>query len=256
MIAKTLAALAFGVAAMAFAGSAQAVTFAEYAADNSDANLVWTQSSDMLSGSLSTTGVGASANTFFSFLTPALASLSNLPAKFTLSATAPASDAAVTGGGEVIEPDLSGTFSFTYTGATPLVVGMHTYTTGANLLSGTFSGAAMVGPANGSTGSLQDAIFSGGTVTFSSDIASFSTTGDKALSLEMTSVLPFFGALSGDSLSSFTSVSTGSFAADIATGGGGGGIPEPMAWAMMVLGFGAIGCNARRQRRLANLASA
>jgi hypothetical protein len=114
----------------------------------------------------------------------------------------------------------------------------------------------MVGPANGSTGSLQDAIFSGGTVTFTSDITSFATTGDKGLSLEMTSVLPFFGALTGDSLSSFTSVSTGSFASDIASGGGGGGVPEPMTWALMLVGFGSIGWNARRRRRLSIQANA
>jgi hypothetical protein len=170
---------------------------------------------------------------------------------FTLSATGPASNPAVTGAGQVAEQNLSGAFSFTYTGSTPLTVGSHTYATGANLLSGTFSGATLVGPANGSTSSFQDAIFSGGTVTYASDIASFASTGDKGLSLSLTSVLPFFGANPGDSLNSFTAVSTGSFASDLASTGGGSGTPEPVTWALMLVGFGGIGTAIRRQRRKA-----
>jgi hypothetical protein len=211
---------------------------------------------DQASGSLSTTGVGASADTVFSFLAPNLSSLSDLSALFTLSATAPASDPAVSGAGQVAEQNLSGKFSFTYTGSTPLTVGGHTYMTGANLLSGTFSGATLVGPANGSTSSFQDAIFSGGTVTFASDIAQFATTGDKGMSLSLTSALPFFGATPGDSLGSFSAVSTGSFASDLATNGGGGGVPEPITWALMLVGFGGIGTAIRRDRRKARLAAA
>jgi len=239
----------FGVAsALAISTSAQAMTFADYSATSSDANISWTQSTSLTSGVLSTTGVGASAATYFSFLTPALSSLADLPALFTLSASAPASDPAQTGLGQIAEQNLSGTFSFIYTGSAPLVVGTHTYTTGANLLTGTFTGAEIIGPDFGSTGSVQDAIFSGGTVSFTSAIASFSPIGDKALSVELTSVLPFLSANPTNALSSFTAVSTGSFASDLATGGG-AGIPEPVTWATMLLGFGGIGLAARRARR-------
>jgi hypothetical protein len=251
---KINVAMALGFAACICGGSAQATTFADYGAVNDGANLTWTQSADMASGALSTTGVGASADTAFSFLTPDLSSLTNLPALFTLTASAPASDPAVTGVGQVAEQNLSGTFSFVYTGSTPLTVGTHTFATGADLLSGTFSGATLVGPANGSTSSFQDAVFSGGTVSFTSDIASFSITGDKGMSLSLTSVLPFFGASTGDSLGSFSAVSTGSFASDIASSGGGGGVPEPVTWALMLGGFGGIGMAIRRQRRQAALA--
>jgi hypothetical protein len=247
----TVAAMALGFAACICGGSAQATTFADYGAVNDGANLSWTQSTDMASGALSTTGVGASADTEFSFLTADLASLSNLPALFTLTATAPLSDPAVTGVGQVAEQNLSGSFSFVYTGSTPLIVGSHTFTSGANLLSGTFSGATLVGPSNGSTSSFQDAIFSGGTVTFSSDVTSFAATGDKGLSLSLTSALPFFGASPGDSVGSFSAVSTGSFASDLASSGGGGGVPEPVTWALMLAGFGGIGAAIRRQRRQA-----
>jgi hypothetical protein len=33
------------------------------------------------------------------------------------------------------------------------------------------------------------------------------------------------------------------------TGGGGGGVPEPAAWGLMILGFGGIGAALRMQRR-------
>jgi hypothetical protein len=239
--------LALSLAASLSVAAAHAVTFAEYGAVDSNANLEWTLSNSAAGGTLSTTGAGASANTVFTFLTPALSSLADLPARFTLSATA-ASDT-VMAGGQVIEPDFSGTFSFTYTGATPLTVGGHSYTTGANLLSGTFSGAALVGPASGSTAGFQDSSLSGGSVTYTSAIAPISATGDKGLSLELTSVLPLFGAGSGNALGSFTGVSTGSFASDIASNGGGGGIPEPATWAVMLAGFGGIGAAIRSRRR-------
>jgi hypothetical protein len=248
----TIATMAAGLAATAFAGSAGAVTFADYGAASSDANLTWTQSSNTLSGALSTTGVSGGAQTVFSFLTPTLSSLSNLPALFTLTATAPASDPAVSGVGQIAEQNLSGSFSFIYDGTTTLTVGSKTFAPGANLLSGTFAGATLVGPANGSTSSFQDAIFSGGTVSFSSDLASFSPTGDKGLSLALTSVLPFFGVTTpGTALNSFSAVSTGSFAADLAGGGGAGGVPEPVTWAIMLLGFGGVGASLRRERHRA-----
>jgi len=241
----------FGVAsALAISASAHAMTFADYSATSSDPNISWTQSTSLTSGVLSTTGVGASADTDFSFLTPALSALSDLPALFTLSASGSAVDPAQTGFGQVAEQNLSGSFSFIYTGSAPLVVGTHTYLTGANLLSGAFTGAEIIGPNFGSTGSVQDAIFSGGTVSFTSDIAQFSPIGDKALSVELTSVLPFLTAAQNDALSSFTAVSTGSFASDIAAGGGGGGgVPEPVTWATMLLGFFGIGLASRRARR-------
>ena len=237
-------------AALGAAASAHATTFADYSAASSDANVAWTQSADLASGSLATTGMAGSADTVFSFLSGPLSALTDLQALLTLSASAPASDPAVFAGGQLIEPNLSGSFSFIYEGAAPLHVGTHTYLTGANLLSGTFSGAEIIGPANGSTGSVQDAVMSGGTVNFTSDFTSFSPIGDKGVSVEMTSVLPSLSALAGSSLSSFSAVSTGSFAATL-VGGGGGGVPEPATWAMMFLGFGGVGVLARRARRLA-----
>jgi len=242
---KILATLATGVAFGLGAASAQATTFAEYSATTSAANLEWTQSLSGTGGTLTSTGVGGSADTIFSYLMPGL---SSLPALFTLTAApATADDPAGTAFGDVFQQNLSGAFSFIYTGSTPFVVGAHTYDTGANLLSGTFSGAEIVGPNFGSTASVQDAVLSGGTVNYTSDVIAFASTGDKGVSLELTSALPFFGATPGNSLSSFTAVSTGSFSADINSIGG-AGVPEPATWAAMLVGFGALGAVARRNR--------
>jgi hypothetical protein len=249
---RTTIALALSVsAALGVAASAHATTFADYSAASSDPNVAWTQSANLTSGTLATSGMSGSADTVFSFLSAPLSALSDLQALFTLNASGSANDPAIIAGTQVTEPDLSGSFSFIYEGAAPLHVGTNTYMTGANLLSGTFSGADIVGTLGGSTGSVQDAVMSGGTVNFTSDFTSFSPIGDKGVSVEMTSVLPSLNALLGDSLSSFSAVSTGSFAATLVGGGGGGGVPEPATWAMMFLGFGGIGVLARRARRLA-----
>src|SRR5580700_248410 len=97
MKSTSVAIIAFGVAAALCSVSAQAMTFADYSASSSNPNLAWTQSASLTSGGIATTGVGASADTFFSFLSPTLASLSDLPALFTLSATGPDNNPAVTG---------------------------------------------------------------------------------------------------------------------------------------------------------------
>ena len=257
MKAGKLGAILLGAAVGLYVLPAQAMTFADYsAASSSIPNLGWTQSLSLTSGTLSTIGTGA--DTYFSFLAPPFAALVNLPAVFTLSASGPASNPVnpiLLAGGVAAEQNLTGAFNFTYTGSTPLVVGANTYTTGATLLHGTFSGAQILGVNFGSTTSFQDAILSGGSVTFTSDIVGFSAVGDKGLSLELTSVLPFYGALPGQSLLTFTGVSTGSFASDLSSGGGGGGVPEPGVWAMMMVGLAGIGAAVRRRKRQVAIAS-
>lgn len=255
---RNIGSILFGAAVGLYVLPAQAMTFADYSATSSSIpNISWTQSPSLTGGTLSTIGTGA--NTYFSFLAPPYAALVNLPALFTLSASGPASNPVnpvLLGGGVAAEQNLSGSFDFTYTGSTPLVVGSHTYTTGATLLHGTFSGAEILGLNFGSTTSFQDAILSGGSVTFTSAIVGFSAVGDKGLSLELTSVLPFYGASPGQSLFSFTGVSTGSFASDLSSGGGGGGVPEPGVWALMFAGLTGIGAAIRRRKGQVAIAAA
>lgn len=71
----------------------------------------------------------------------------------------------------------------------------------------------------------------------------------------------FFGfqATGGDTISSISFDTNGSGVADlrqVRLGGITGAVPEPATWAMMLLGFGAIGFASRRQRKLQALKSA
>ncbi|MHB8529924.1 MAG: PEPxxWA-CTERM sorting domain-containing protein [Caulobacteraceae bacterium] len=244
----TLATAALGaVSLLALAAPAQAVTFADYSATNSNANLQWTKTTKT-TGSLSTTGVGDTASVYFSFLNPVLASLKNIAATFTLSASS--NTAAFTDtSGDIVQPGLGGTFSFVYSGLAPLTVGGHTYTTGTDLLSGDFSGAEIVG--SGSVGVAKDSILSGGNVTFTTGIdasqLAFSNAAgsDKGFSLELTSATPLF-ARSGKVMRTFSANSTGGFSA-LLTAGGGGGVPEPATWAMLIAGFAMVGYAVRRR---------
>lgn len=245
-----IAAIAAGaVAGLLAAGPSQATTFAEYGAADSFNNLQWTQSAAATGGTLSATSATTdTAPVFFSFLTPTLLSLAHLQATFSFTGTAPDGSPASSFAGILAQPNLAGGFSFIYAGAPDLVVDGHTYHTGANLLSGTFGGAAIVGQNGATSGSTLDATSSGGTVNFTSDFLTFMAVGDRSFSLSMTSVLDPLNASAGQSLDSFGAVSTGSFEAAIGGGGGQGGVPEPASWALMILGFGAVGLTLRRRR--------
>jgi hypothetical protein len=245
-----MAAIAAGaVAGLLAAAPSQAATFADYSAADGFNNVQWTQSDAFTGGVLSSTSsTGGPASVYFSFLTPSLLSLAHLQATFSFTGTAPDGNPAASFAGFLAQPNLAGNFAFTYAGAPDLVVDGHTFHTGANLLSGTFGGAAIVGQNGATSGSTLDATSSGGSLVFHSDFLTFLATGDRAFALSMTSIADPLHASPGQSLDSFGAVSTGSFQADIAGGGNQGGIPEPATWAMMILGFGAVGLTLRRRR--------
>ena len=239
---------ASAVACLLATAPAQATTFADYGGADSFNNIQWTQSDAVTGGTLSS--VSATTDTapvFFSFLTPTLLSLAHLQAVFSFTGTAPDASPALSFSGFLAQPNLAGSFSFTYAGSADLVVGSHTYHTGANLLSGTFGGGNILGQSGATSGTTVDATSAGGALSFASDFLSFLATGDRSFSLSMTSINDALNAGAGQSLDSFGAVTTGSFEAPI-SGGGGQGVPEPATWALMLLGFGAVGLTLRRRR--------
>jgi PEP-CTERM motif len=231
-----ISALLTGVAMAATAAvSAHAVTFAGFVQDGNAANLSWTETG--------TTGgtLSASAPVYFTF---DVTGLPTTPMLATLTLTGTSTDAGAVSGGDVIQGGIGGTFSIT--SAVP-VDGT------TNLLSGTFSGAQISGPNNGTTASVQDN-FATGSVTYATGLAAKdltfgADTSGNGFSFSGTSLTVL--ALKGNSPASFNGVFAGNFEATSAGPGGSGGVPEPATWAMMLVGAGAVGGVLRRSRRTA-----
>ncbi|HLZ83684.1 MAG TPA: PEPxxWA-CTERM sorting domain-containing protein [Caulobacteraceae bacterium] len=191
----------------------------------------------------------ASTPTVFTFdLTP-LANFGNLNATFDFSATQVAGSAGSTGG--IVSAEYDGSFDFFYSGPTTTQGGI-TLTNGELLLSGTFADAAFLASSGASGAGLTDDSITG-TVTYASGISAtdlpLSSTG-QSFTLGFIDVSPTVG-LQGSVLRHFLAVGDGKFSSDLTSTGGGGGVPEPGAWALMLLGFGAIGLAARRRTRAA-----
>ncbi len=243
-----LASTAGAIASLAICSSAFAAPLAQYSQIPGDpgSSLTYTN------GTLSTPTGGYA--TQFSFQAPGLPG-GNLDANFVFQATGSGAAYQTSFMGEMFDVQpMTGTFSFTYTGSTPLTVGTHSYGTGTTLLAGTFTGSSLNGLDFGSTGSLTDSRLEGGYVNFTSGISQiqFGPTSDQGISLALNSIIPYLG-LSGSNLTNFTATSVGNFAADV-TIAGGGGVPEAGTWVIMVLGFGVAGAQFRARRsKLANI---
>ena len=245
-----LASTAGAIATLAISSSAFAdAALAQYSQIPGDpgSSLTYTN------GTLSTPTGGYA--TQFSFQAPGLPG-GNLDANFVFQATGSgaAYQTSFMGAMFDVQP-MTGSFSFTYTGSTPLMVGTHSYGAGTTLLAGTFIGSSLNGLDSGSTGSLTDSRLEGGYVNFTSGISQiqFGPASDEGLSLALNSIVPYLG-LSGSNLTNFTATSVGTYAADVTIAGGGGGVPEAGAWIIMVLGFGVAGAQFRAHRaKLANI---
>lgn len=193
------------------------------------------------------TSVGAT-QVRFSFI-GALASLGILDAAFTFTGTA-TDNPALSAGGLLIQTLDSGSFSFNYTGAAPLVVGSNIYTTGANLLSGSFLNGQIFGTAAGSSGSVTASTPPISSVTYSSDFRTFDQTLDKDFALALTAITPVLSRLDGDSsIATFRTISTGAFSTDVTA------VPEPQIWGLLVAGFGLTGLRLRRRATRKSLAA-
>ncbi|UAJ12698.1 PEP-CTERM sorting domain-containing protein [Glacieibacterium megasporae] len=177
----------------------------------------------------------------FSFVGGPLASLGILNSAFTFDGIA-IDNPALSLGGLLIQSLDSGTFSFKYTGLTPLIVGTNVYLTGANLLSGKFLGGQIFGTAAGSAGSVTASTPPKPAVTYTSDLRTFDESLDKDFALALTAITPFLTRVNSDSsINTFRAVSTGGFSTELSV------VPEPQIWGLLVAGFGLIGFRLRRQ---------
>lgn len=244
---------AFAGFLIAAPAGAAVTTFATYTQISADATL-HNEKSGATGGSLYTVATPnavtpGSVGVSFNFLNAGLvaAGLSNLSATFTMNLSQ-SGYAATQAGSFVVQDGYTGSFSFIYSGLSPLVVGGQTFTTGANLLSGTIGSArgAVIG-GSGTSGNLTSSTGPGRTVTFTSDFLDFTNVVANDLSLSLTSITPSLAAGAGQSLNSFHASSTGSFSSDPAPVPV-VSVPEPATWGMMILGFGVVGAGLRRRR--------
>jgi len=183
--------------------------------------------------------LSVSAPVDFQYQIPALLGLGVLRSNLSLTAT---ETGAITFG-PIALASFDGSFSIAYAGATK-TVGAITVTTGETLLSGTFLGS--VATLYGSTGTLQDSVLAGGLVQYDNNaLITVDPLQDQGLAFSMTSVSPVVKVVAGQ-LTDFVGVSQGQFAADVTVT-----VPEPSAWALMLIGGVGIALTARRRRTVA-----
>lgn len=240
---------ALGVIVLAASAPASATTtFATYnpvpKAGGPDNNVKLDGTSS--SGILSSIGATGSSVIFdYTYGAPLIA-LGDLQAKLIMTA----SETPFGGSGAPLAY-FDGSLSLVYDGATKTVGGI-TLTKGVtNLLTDTFTGALF--SASGSAATLADSDFTG-TVAFTSDLATFDPTLDQNFTVGVTSATPPLSFYPSGYLRSFKGVSQGEFAATVTGTSGGGGVPEPATWALMLIGFVGVGVATRGRARRANAA--
>ena len=165
-------ATAIGVVAGAAPAGAVITTFATFSAPNSADNFRFVSTGNNTARTVDAnfytthTATPGSVLVRFSFLEPQFAAyVTNTVAAFTLTGTVAKGSAATSVGGFLVQPGVSGSFSFVTTSA--ITVGgpfftPHTYAAGSNLLSGTFTKGTLSGSASsGSVGLERHAGFDG-----------------------------------------------------------------------------------------------
>ncbi len=241
---KFTLAVAGGLAAVSLALPSFAVqtNFANFGSETNKYNLKWS----VVKGVGTLTNTAANAVDFnFTLPDAATQAIGELDATFTLLAT---STTKITNPLE--QSGIDGSFAFTYTGASFVYKGK-TINAGANLLSGTFTGAAIRSYTAG--GGLANSFLddTGGTSTLTMTSAVLPITGPiEVFSWDITGTNFPLSYVKGKLLSNFKGGAGGRFDDDTIAGGG-GGVPEPASWALMLVGIGAIGFAMRRQARAA-----
>jgi hypothetical protein len=194
------------------------------------------------------TSTSSSTPTLFMFdLTP-LQVFGDLQATFDFSATqdGPASTGVI-GGVSYTVATFDGSFDYYYSGPTVTHGGL-TLTPGELLLHGSFTDASFSARTGSSGGGLQDDSLDG-VVTYTSAVPSadlpLGSTG-QSFEIGFIDISPLVGIQNGY-LKHFTAVGDGQFSTDLSSGGG-GGVPEPATWALMLVGVGGIGATVRRRR--------
>ena len=259
-ITKLAVAATLAVSAISAATSANALVFASYTA-LTDQRLVWNR--DDINGNFKNGKLFTSNNPFnqntatfspiastFSFSTlyagGLLAGMQNLAADFSMQGSEVGSAAINLGVGPnrpIQQPNISGTFKFVYTGPTFTNVNNVLVATGANLLTGTFTGASFVGNRFSLTGNFNAA--QPATMTFSSAFINFATSSQRTTAANLFFRRPYAAGANNTprSVQDWQANSTGTFSAL--------GIPEPATWGLMIFGFGGAGAMLRSNRRRA-----
>jgi hypothetical protein len=175
----------------------------------------------------------------FSFLDDPLAAfITNVTAKFYLSATTSGTPASLSGSNLFQDVSDGGTFYFKTTA--PITIDSTTYAAGSVLLAGSFDHTLLSGARGGSAGSIASSTDGGDTLDFTSDFRSFITT-ERDFSIALTAINSVLARPStSSSLRSFYASASGNFSANF--------VPEPASWAMMLAGFGLVGAAVRRRR--------
>lgn len=231
------AALAFTGLAAAPASATTIINFAQYQQKNAGDTLVWTQSAAKTGGTLQDIG---DPTVIFRLWDTDVAHGDPVEVLATLQFAGVVDDGnpAQTLGGFQVQQGLHGTFSFTSQQA--FTRNGVDYAAGANLLSGAFSGGVIMGVA---TGAMSVDPLAGGSATYLSDVFNAGNLDFETFTISLNAIhrgqLNGLTHLTGKSLSNFTATTTGQF---------GAAVPEPGAWALMIVGFAGAGAMLRRRR--------
>jgi len=237
---------------------AHATVFADFTPDTNANDYKWVNNGALDTGTgghfFSITNVAQTTAhgvaTHFSFLDPTLSALAFIPATFTIDATVASGNPATNLGPLYTRTNLTGNFSFIYTGATInnyLGSGIN-LVHNSNLLSGVFTDAWIQGA--GGSGSTNLAIGNGGSASYNSDYEQFANLANNSeeFAFNLLSVTPNFGAKPGAAMTHFVSNGGGNFSFQ--------GVPEPATWGLMIMGFGGVGALVRNNRRRMAVATA